>query len=171
MVEKLGHVGISADKSYTTSQLYVATGEDRFPAFLLPLIKSTPQITQDFSIMLHLGFPEMVQQVDFAKWNETNSSIWGKNNMEITIVTAASNNKVMIKRWIVFTIIATDLVHVWVFLLQRSRFRNSLQGLVSLDHWVAYWRFFFSSKNSCCAWEFLNYIFKLSAIMAEYCRK
>ena len=33
MVEKLGHVGISADKSYTTSQLYVATGEDRFPAW------------------------------------------------------------------------------------------------------------------------------------------
>ena len=63
--------------------------------------------TQDFSVMLPLGFPEMVQQVDFAKCNETNSISEG--NMEITSGTATSNNKVMTKRWIVLTIISTDL--------------------------------------------------------------
>ena len=58
--------------------------------------------------MLPLGFPEMVQQADFAKCKETNSRIWGKH-MQITRATATSNNKVMTKRWIVLTIISTDL--------------------------------------------------------------
>ena len=66
-VEKLGHMGIWANLSYTTSQLYVATSEDRFLTLVLPLIKLTPQIVQDYSIVLPFGFSKMVQQVRFAR--------------------------------------------------------------------------------------------------------
>lgn len=65
--EKLGNMGIWANISYTTFQLYVATSEDRFRTLVLPLIKLTPQIVQDYSIVLPFGFPETVQQVDFAR--------------------------------------------------------------------------------------------------------
>lgn len=56
-----------------------------------------------------LGFPETVQQVDVATYNETNSTIQGKNNMEITNAIAISSNKAVIKRQTFFTIISADL--------------------------------------------------------------